>query len=268
MNLLIKAVDLSYIQRVAAGGLIKRASDSKVLADIHDFDVVFIKATQSTTIADDQFANSYAMARKFGKKVVAYHYNDNRVDAAAQAAFLLKTAPGADAYALDVEGAYAFTDAQSAAFIAAIRAKGKKCGYYHSTSGFGGVASDFRWVADYTLTALQDGTPPIDWDAWQFSSEGGPDGAGLDLDYVKADGALAAILGITFVTQAQLDAANTATAAMAAARDEALAEVADLNAQLLTAVDTNSHLQQELLAAPSLERDRIAAAEAERIRSL
>lgn len=257
---LILGVDIAYPQRVAAGGLIKRVSDGKVLADIRDFDFVAIKATQGTSIVDAQWANSYAMARKFGKKVIAYHFNDNSVSVPAQVDFFLKTAKAADAYAIDQEGDKAFTDAQSQAFIDGLHAKapGHPAIHYHSASGFGGVVSDAQWVADYRLESLQDGdTPVAGWDIWQFSSEGGPDGAGLDLDYMPNDSPLALALGLTYTGKAQADAIHAAdlatitqlTADLAAAKDQ-LAQIKAANAALGEALD----------AAPGIERERIAQA--------
>jgi hypothetical protein len=267
VTLFILGTDIAYPQRIASGGLIKRVSDGKELADIRDMGFVAIKATQGTNIVDAQWVNSYAMARKFGKKVLAYHFNDNRVSIPAQADKFLATAQFADYLFLDQEGDFGFSDAQAQAFIDHVRSKGRKCGLYHSASGFAGVNADSEWVADYRLDSLQDADTTVPgWDMWQFSSEGGPDGAGLDLDYMRADSPLAAALGLNVVTQAQLDAANTATAAMAKLKDEALADVVALQAAAQADDATIAELQDKLLAAPGAERERIAQAEADRIR--
>lgn len=222
----LRGVDIAYPQRVASGGLIKRVSDNKVLADIREMEFVCIKATQGTTIRDAQWDNSYAMARKFGKKVIAYHFNDSRVPVAAQVDWFLKVAPEADAYAIDQEGEFGFSDAQTQAFVDLMRAAGKTIGHYHSASGFGGVQADFEWVADYRLESLEDGTTTVPgWDIWQFSSEGGPDGAGLDLDYMRADSPIAVALGLDVVNRVAADAARVAAVASA---------VAPLNARIAT----------------------------------
>lgn len=276
MTLFILGVDIAYPQRVASGGLIKRVSDGLVLADIRRFGFVAIKATQGTTIKDAQWDNSYAMARKFGKKVIAYHFNDNRVGIKAQADFFLSVAKDADMLALDQEGENGFTDAQAQEFIDYLASKGRDAILYHSASGFSGVTAKYQWAADYRLSSLEDANTPVTgWDIWQFSSEGGPDGAGLDLDWMLADSPLAEALGLTYIGKAQADAIHNADlATITDLNDEVAAltaKVNELEAQALADQGAIKALGEALDAAPGIERERIAQAmgkaEADRVRN-
>lgn len=222
----LKGVDVSYVQKIGIGGLIRHSDSGKVLGDLADFDYVIVKATQRDFV-DPNWDVNFANARKAGKPVMAYHYNDNRIGITKQAdLFLATTDANADFLWIDQEGTYAFSDAQTQQFIDRVRNSGRMCGLYHSASGFSGVQADAKWVADYRTESLKDGNTPVEgWDMWQFSAEGGPDGLGLDLNWMHPDSFLRNHLGLVGVTQAQLDAANDATAAMAALRDEARAEV-------------------------------------------
>jgi len=273
MNIWLRGVDIAFPQRVGSGGMIKRVSDGKDLADIRQFDVVFIKASQghpNGSFKDPQFDNSYAMARKFGKKVVAYHFNDARESITAQVDFFLKTASSVDAYAIDQEGEFGFTDAQTQAFVDGMRARQKFIGNYHSASGFEGVDADFEWVADYRLESLQDGfTPVVGYDVWQFSSEGGPDGAGLDLNWLPPGSELAAFLGLN--PQAIIDEqAATIAAKLTELREaqDALSQAQTINLQLQGTIqlleEDKRKLTDDLAVAASNERNRIAQKYAER----
>lgn len=55
------------------------------------------------------------------------------------------------------------TDARR--FIAAVHAKGRKIGLYHSASGFPDLGQDFDWVAQWRTAP-----PSIGWQFWQYTS--------------------------------------------------------------------------------------------------
>lgn len=260
---------------------------------------------------DTRYDHYYAAARKAGLIVMAYHFGYGEEESAIdkQVALFLEVAKDADFLWLDQERA-GFSDAEAQKFIDGVRAAGRPCGLYHSASGFSGVKADAKWVADWRDESEAAGYPrttsatPVEfpgWDLWQYDG-GGADG--IDNDYANPDRPLAKLLRLGYVTQAQLDAANTANEVMAVVRDEAIVEAAALRQELgeLQAADdkTIGELQTQLAAAktellafdaqvtklttdlaevqgllaaaPAAEKERIALAAAgavaERIRSL
>lgn len=264
MNVFRRGVDVSYVQKIGSAGVIRRESDGKALATLDMFDFVIIKATQGNFV-DPQWANSYAMARKFGKPVMAYHFNDNRVPIKTQVDLFLATAKDADFLWLDQEGDFGFSDAQAQQFIDLVRAAGRRCGLYHSASGFSGVNADGEWVADYRLESLQDSDTPVEgWDLWQFSSEGGPDGAGLDLNWMRADSPLAVLLGLDLVPRSDLTKALEDTRAAQDDLSQAQTVILQQQGTIGLLEEDKLRLAEEAKKAASQEKERIAVAYAQR----
>lgn len=132
---------------------------------------VICKASEGTN-PDDMFQKHVAKARAAGLIVGAYAFNRDDVDMQAQVDAFAKYSAGADIFAIDVEGAHAFTSAQTRDFCNRFRAKtGKKIGLYHSASGFFDAGQDWDWVAHWGVSE-----PSRSWDLHQYR------GAPLDLD--------------------------------------------------------------------------------------
>lgn len=254
---------------------------------------VILRATIGTA-KDARYAEHYDACRKAGVVTMAYHFNGpTGSDVEAQAAMFLETARDADFLWLDQERYNAttegFTDAEAQRFIDAIR-KERPCGLYHSSSGFGGVSCDAKWVADWRDASEAAGYPrnaagtaefPA-WDVWQYDG-GGADG--LDNDLWNPARPIADLLRLGYLTEADHE---TEVAALKAHIVDLKQDVGDLTdsladaeaqrQQLLVAnrslaaanaalTDDLTSTQDALAAAPGIERERIAQAEAERIRS-
>lgn len=152
---------------------------------------LFARATYGTAI-DGKYAMHIANARAAGLTVGAYHFGRSTSAApiATQAAVFLGAAGDVDLYVLDLESdgsAVGMTNAEAAQFIAAVQATGRKCGLYHSASGFPQLGQDWNWVAQWTANP-----PTIPWTFWQW--QGDP----LDRDRFAGDAAaLAALIGKT-----------------------------------------------------------------------
>lgn len=224
---------------------------------------VVVKASQGTT-KDPMWDSHYAACRRAGVVTMAYHWGTDAavVPIADQVAAFLAIAKDADFLWLDQEE-QGFSDAEAQAFIDAVRAAGRRCGLYHSSSGFGGVNADAKWVADYRAGSVTAGFPRTGdgskelpgWDFWQW--QGNP----LDADYMNPASPLAAFLREGYIPEAIVTGLHH--------------DIADLTAELATksqqALDLASELaatEAELAAAPGIERERIAEVEAARIRSL
>jgi len=143
-------------------------------------DFVFVRATWSLT-GDLRWAQHSADVRAAGKVLGAYHFWYDGSTGASQAAKFLAVAGGADLLALDYEGA-AVDVAGAKAFIAAIHAAGRKCGLYHSQSGFPNFGQDWNWVARWGTLA-----PTIPWTFWQNADTYLGSGAGGDSDRFNGD---------------------------------------------------------------------------------
>jgi hypothetical protein len=131
---------------------------------------LFAKASQGTT-KDALYDMHIANGRKAGLVVGAYCFNVGSMDIAKQVAAFVAAAGNVDLYAIDVEGADAFTPAQTKQFMDTFRAlTGRKIGLYHSASGFFQAGQDFDWVAKWSTT------PPLVYDFWQYQ------GSPLDKD--------------------------------------------------------------------------------------
>jgi hypothetical protein len=120
---------------------------------------IVLRASIATTL-DTKYAQHYAAARKAGLVTMAYHfgYSEDQSPIAAQAETFLAAAADADFLWLDQEE-QGFTDPQAQQFVDLIRAAGRPCGLYHSSSGFGGVNVDARWVADWRAESVTAGYP-------------------------------------------------------------------------------------------------------------
>ena len=156
--------------------------------DLTGVDFVIVKATEGLTV-DPMFATHVRNVQAHPEiLLMAYHYSDKRFSVGAQVGKFLATAPNFDGYALDVEGLYRFSPAQSKYFITGMHDHKKKCGWYSNMSEYqGNVGQDFNWIAYYAKTP-----PTIPYDIWQF----GPDpiikaATGKTIDGDKYNGTLA-----------------------------------------------------------------------------
>lgn len=132
---------------------------------------IIVKASEGTT-PDPMFAKHVAKARAAGLIVGAYAFNRNDVSISAQVQTFATASAGADLFVIDVEGQYAFSQAQTREFMDRFRAlTGKKIGMYHSASGFFDAGQDWDWVAHWGVTQ-----PSRPWDLHQYR------GSPLDLD--------------------------------------------------------------------------------------
>lgn len=132
---------------------------------------LFARATYGTR-ADVRYAEHVAHARAAGLVVGAYHFGRN-LPVPDQVAAFLAAAGTVDYYALDLEsdrGNPPMTLGQARAFIAAVKATGRKIGLYRSESGFPSAGQDWNWVANWSAA------PRIPWLFHQHR------GAPLDLD--------------------------------------------------------------------------------------
>lgn len=134
----------------------------------HEF--LFARATIGTE-QDSLYDAHIAAARKAGVLTGAYHFNWDTVSVDAQVDAFLRAAGDVDLYALDVEGANAFSHRQAEDFIDGVQSRGHKIGLYHSLSGFFAAGQDWDWVAYWA-----DQPPPRSWDIWQFGPINGIDG--------------------------------------------------------------------------------------------
>jgi hypothetical protein len=128
-------------------------------------------------------------ARKAGLIVGAYHFNWDTVPVDAQVQAFLGAAGAVDFYFIDVEGKHAFDHAQTARFIDGMHAAGRRCGLYHSDSGYFEAGQDYDWVARWSATP-----PSQHWDFWQY--RGDP----LDLD--RFNGTLAQLQALAQIVPA------------------------------------------------------------------
>jgi hypothetical protein len=123
------------------------------------------------TKKDSMYDTHIAKAKAAGLVTGAYHFNwDADYDSATatpeeQARFFVKQAGDVDLLFLDVEGAMAFEDAESTAFIAEVHRLGKRCGLYMSASTFRNDGQDYDWIAYW-----YDNEPHVTWRFWQYGS--------------------------------------------------------------------------------------------------
>lgn len=115
---------------------------------------------------DRYYAMHMANIKAAGVVSGAYHFNWDTIDPREQARYFIKAAGNVDLYAIDVEGANAFNLAQTKAFIDECHKLGKKCGLYHSASGYMEAGQDWDWIAKWSSNP-----PSHSWDFWQYGSD-------------------------------------------------------------------------------------------------
>lgn len=153
------------------------------LPDLTTVDFLFARASIGTT-TDTRYADHIATAKRAGIVTGAYHFNWDTISVAAQVSTFIAAAGNVDLYAVDVEGANAFSVSQTKEFIRLMHAAGLKCGLYHSASGFFDAGQDWDWVAKWSMI------PPASWDFWQYTSSGSLPGYSGRLDFDRFNGTL------------------------------------------------------------------------------
>ena len=123
-------------------------------------------------VTDDKYAMHIGNARKAGLITGAYHFAYHGGIEGQAATFLkaIKAVGNIDLCFIDVEGATAPSQAETRTFIDLVHQAGRKCGLYHSASGFFDAGQDYDWVAKWSPTA------PAKWTFWQYQ------GSPLDKD--------------------------------------------------------------------------------------
>lgn len=123
------------------------------------------KATEGT-YHDPMYATHMSNARKAGIPFGAYAFNRNDVDIVRQATEFATVSGGADFWAIDVEGTYMFTPAQTTLFINTFRKlTGNKIGLYISASPFPkykACGQDWNWIASWSSLP-----PDLPYAFWQ-----------------------------------------------------------------------------------------------------
>lgn len=240
-----------------------------VTPDLSGLSFIVLRASIAAR-KDVKYDQHYAAARAAGLVVMAYHfgYSADQVAIQPQLETFLEAAAAADFLWIDQEEE-GFTDAQTQQFVDGVRAAGRPIGLYHSSSGFGGVNVDAKWVADWRAASVTAGYPRKadgsgefpGWDLWQYR------GAPLDLDYLNPDRPLAGLLRRGYVTQQRLDATYVELAAAQAASTTAQAAAAAAEETITSLRGEVASLTEAVGAAAEAERNRIAEAEAARIRA-
>jgi hypothetical protein len=136
---------------------------------------------------DDKYAMHIGNARKAGLITGAYHFAYHGGIEGQAATFLkaIKAVGNVDLCFIDVEGATAPSQAETRTFIDLVHQAGRKCGLYHSASGFFDAGQDYDWVAKWSPTA------PANWTFWQYQ------GSPLDKDRFNGTSVdLAALAGL------------------------------------------------------------------------
>lgn len=162
--------------------------------DLSGLDFVLLRAVDGE-LPDTMYRTHLAAAREVPGLVVgayAFGYGSAIASPAGQAAAFLRVV-GSDTewLALDRERSSAtMTDAEAAAFIAAIHAARRRCGLYASLSGYPAVGQDWRWVAYWAATP-----PAIPYDLWQYGQD-----ATLHVDGDHYPGTLAQLQALAGLT--------------------------------------------------------------------
>lgn len=179
---------------------------------------LFARATYDI-LPDDKYALHYANARKAGLVVGAYHFGTGRSAVPAQVKAFLNAGGQADLLCLDLEAdSVPMTQENAQAFIASVKATGRKCGLYHSDAGYPEIGEDFRWVADWGAK------PTHPFVFWQYR------GAPMDLDYFAGDqAALYSLIGVNDVTLT----ANSPIPALSRVTVNSGTQIFDISAQPL-----------------------------------
>ena len=163
------------------------------LPDLDTVEFLFARASIGTT-TDTMYKTHIAEAEAAGIVTGAYHFNWDTISVASQVTTFIQAAGNVDLYAVDVEGANAFSEAQTREFIRLMHEAGLKCGLYHSASGFFDAGQDFDWVAKWSTT------PPAKWDFWQYTSDGKLPGYTGRLDFDRFNGTLAELHALAGMT--------------------------------------------------------------------
>jgi GH25 family lysozyme M1 (1,4-beta-N-acetylmuramidase) len=167
--------------------------------DLTGLSLLFARASIGTQ-ADPRYNQHIQNARKAGLIVGAYHFNWDAIPVAGQVTAFLKAAGAVDFFFIDVEGKHAFDHAQTEEFIDRMHQAGKRCGLYHSASGYFDAGQDYDWVAKWAASP-----PAQHWDFWQY--RGDP----LDLD--RFNGTLAQLQALAGIVPAWGDVAADLRAA-------------------------------------------------------
>lgn len=191
--------------------LIDVSTFQTVTPPLTNIDGLFIRASYGTT-EDARFSLHYSDARAQHKIAMAYCFGyDGSVGVTPkqQADFFISVASNCDFWWLDVERSpYPMTQADAAAFIAEMHARGYPCGLYHSESGFFEGGQDADWVAEWGPNP-----PTIPWDFWQNADTYLGTSADGDHDYFNGDSAaLAAWIGgwkVKYISAGGLAEAST-----------------------------------------------------------
>jgi lysozyme len=133
---------------------------------------VFVRATYGA-YRDGLYAMHADAVRRAGLVLGAYIFG-RATPVADQVAAFLGVGGEADLLVLDLErdttASSSMSLDQARSFIAAIHARGRRIGLYHSESGFAELGQDFDWVANWSRE------PTRHWDFWQYQ------GSPLDRD--------------------------------------------------------------------------------------
>ena len=134
---------------------------------------------------DGMYARHIAAAKRAGLVTGAYHFGYDFMSMTDQADLFVHAAGDVDFLFLDVEGKYAPSRVQAAAFIKAVQGRGRRCGLYHSESGYFEAGQDYDWVANWSRQ------PTRSWHFWQYTSSGHIAGYTGRLDRDRFDGSRA-----------------------------------------------------------------------------
>lgn len=130
---------------------------------------VLARATYGLT-PDARFAQHAAATLAAGAVLGAYHFGISGPTPEAQAAAFLAAVGGRTRWLmLDLEaeqGKVPMSAAEAHAFLVTVQGTGRRCGLYHSLSGYPDIGQSWRAVADWGATP-----PPIPWDIWQYGTD-------------------------------------------------------------------------------------------------
>ena len=133
------------------------------------------RATYGTS-PDVRYSTHIAAAKAAGLVTGAYCFGRGSTSGATQAAIFMAVAGPVDLFVLDLETQAPIygpnmTWTQARAFIAAVKATGRKVGLYASESGYPSLGQDYNWIANWSQV------PALPWTIHQYR------GSPLDLDH-------------------------------------------------------------------------------------
>lgn len=146
------------------------SSHEVVIPALSTYDFAMLRSSYGTE-PDSRYFGHLATARAAGLPVIAWHFGRHG-GVANQLTTMLRVAPDADGYALDLEADGSnppMTRQEARDFIARGQSTGRKFGLYDNESGYPDLGQDWRWVAYW-----KNNPPPIKWDIWQESRNGAP----------------------------------------------------------------------------------------------